>query len=137
MTYNQIWFLFLSSSSVHCIHVPHLHYFLFLILTTLDLKEEFKLVPKNMISVSGDTVILECIPPRGYPEPTVLWKKDGNIINLINDRIKLIKGSNIMISNVHPSDKGSYTCVAQNMIGSRESQPAATLKVMGKYQIRK
>lgn len=30
---------------------------------------------------AGKPLVLECSPPKGHPEPTVTWKKDGIILN--------------------------------------------------------
>jgi hypothetical protein len=32
--------------------------------------------------IVGDSVILECEPPRGHPEPQIRWKKNGQSLEL-------------------------------------------------------
>ena len=72
--------------------------------------------------------MMECSPPRGYPEPTVKWRKDDHLLPM-NGRYRL-SGTNLQINNVQPEDNGRYQCIAQNMAGSRES-PQAQLNVRG------
>lgn len=40
------------------------------------LQEDFRVQPQDTVATVGEQVILECWPPWGYPEPTVLWWKD-------------------------------------------------------------
>lgn len=51
----------------------------------LVLREEFRLEPVSTQSAQGETVILECSPPRGSPEPSVYWKKNGQILHFDGD----------------------------------------------------
>ncbi|KAF6202601.1 hypothetical protein GE061_002999 [Apolygus lucorum] len=89
------------------------------------LRDEFRSVPVNTRVASGETALLECGPPKGTPEPTLIWRKDGNNIDFEqSERLRIVDGGNLMIREVKPSDEGSYQCVAQNLVGQRETPPA-------------
>lgn len=96
----------------------------------LVLKDEFRLEPQTTRVVAGDNVLLECSPPKGSPEPSIMWKKDGDILDL-EKRYRLVDGSNLVITDAKPSDGGRYQCVASNSAGTRESS-TALLQVVGK-----
>ncbi|KAH9522455.1 Roundabout 1, partial [Dermatophagoides farinae] len=90
------------------------------------IRDDFRTLPKNVFATVGEMAMMECSPPRGYPEPTVKWRKDDHLLPM-NGRYRL-SGTNLQINNVQPEDNGRYQCIAQNMAGSRES-PQAQLNV--------
>ncbi|XP_044580244.1 protein sax-3-like isoform X1 [Cotesia glomerata] len=98
-------------------------------LTVAVLRDEFRAQPQNTRVAAGETALLECGPPRGHPEPTLQWKRNGHVIDLESTkRITLVDGGNLMISDVRQTDQGKYQCVAHNMVGDKESA-VATLTV--------
>ncbi|CAH4036461.1 unnamed protein product [Pieris brassicae] len=93
------------------------------------LREEFRLEPVTTQTAQGETVILECLPPRGSPEPTVYWKKNGQILHFDGDsRMHLVDGGSLVIQDARQTDSGRYQCIARNAAGTRESA-TATLRV--------
>ncbi|TKS80768.1 Roundabout -like protein 2 [Collichthys lucidus] len=76
------------------------------------LRDDFRQNPTDVVVAAGEPAILECVPPRGHPEPTIFWKKDK------------IRGGKLMISNTRKSDAGMYICVGTNMVGERDSETA-------------
>ncbi|GFW35983.1 roundabout homolog 3 [Trichonephila clavipes] len=89
------------------------------------LREEFRLNPKPVQAAMGESAILECVPPKGHPEPSVRWRKDGEYVNTNKGRFRIVSPGNLVVSDVRQSDEGHYRCVAENMAGFRESAPAA------------
>ncbi|XP_073968766.1 roundabout homolog 2-like isoform X2 [Rhodnius prolixus] len=91
------------------------------------LHDEFRAVPSDKKVAAGDSATLECGPPKGNPEPTLLWKKDGEVLEL-NERVKVVDGGNLLLTEVKAADEGKYQCVVQNVVGLKES-PIASLTV--------
>uniref|UniRef100_A0A8C3PGJ6 Roundabout guidance receptor 1 n=2 Tax=Chrysemys picta bellii TaxID=8478 RepID=A0A8C3PGJ6_CHRPI len=75
-----------------------------------------------MVAV-GEPAVMECQPPRGHPEPTISWKKDGSPLDDKDERIT-IRGGKLMITYTRKNDAGKYVCVGTNMVGERESEVA-------------
>ncbi|CAB0012773.1 unnamed protein product [Nesidiocoris tenuis] len=88
------------------------------------LKDEFKVVPKDLKVAAGEEAILECHPPDGNPPPSLFWRKDGEIIDF-NERLKTMDQGSLKIVSVRASDEGKYQCVVQNIVGLKESPPAS------------
>uniref|UniRef100_A0A3B4ZMB9 Roundabout guidance receptor 1 n=1 Tax=Stegastes partitus TaxID=144197 RepID=A0A3B4ZMB9_9TELE len=87
------------------------------------LRDDFRQNPADVIVAAGEPAVLECQPPRGHPEPTISWKKDGTNIDDRDERIT-IRGGKLMITNARKTDAGKYVCVGTNMVGERESEIA-------------
>lgn len=64
------------------------------------LRDEFKAVPKDLKVAAGEEAILECHPPEGNPPPTLLWKKDGDILDF-NDRYVYLLYKIVSSSGAH------------------------------------
>ncbi|VVC26657.1 Fibronectin type III,Immunoglobulin subtype,Immunoglobulin-like domain,Immunoglobulin-like [Cinara cedri] len=89
------------------------------------MKDEFRVEPKDTKVAQGQTALLECSPPKGHPDPTVTWKKDGEDVHIDSTtRMRIVDGGNLMITDVRQNDGGEYLCVARNIVTMRESIPA-------------
>ncbi|XP_026684502.1 roundabout homolog 2-like [Diaphorina citri] len=101
------------------------------------LREEFRVQPKSQRVAAGDTALLECGPPRGHPEPTLVWKKNGHPIDFENSkRLRLVDGTNLAIQDSRKTDDGRYQCVVKNVAGTRESTDAVLRVLVKPYIIR-
>ncbi|KAM4827988.1 roundabout homolog 3 [Thomomys bottae] len=87
------------------------------------LRDDFRQSPGNTVVAVGEPAVIECVPPRGHPEPLVTWKKDNARLKEEEGRIT-IRGGKLMMSHTFKSDAGTYVCVASNIAGERESGPA-------------
>uniref|UniRef100_A0A1A7WJG9 Roundabout, axon guidance receptor, homolog 2 n=2 Tax=Iconisemion striatum TaxID=60296 RepID=A0A1A7WJG9_9TELE len=87
------------------------------------LRDDFRQNPTDVVVAAGEPAILECVPPRGHPEPTIYWKKDKTRMDDKDERITF-RGGKLMISSTRKSDAGMYVCVGTNMVGERDSETA-------------
>uniref|UniRef100_A0A8C5GD24 Roundabout, axon guidance receptor, homolog 3 (Drosophila) n=1 Tax=Gouania willdenowi TaxID=441366 RepID=A0A8C5GD24_GOUWI len=87
------------------------------------LRDDFRLTPSDVVVAAGEPAVMECVPPRGHPEPTISWKKNNIRVTDRDERIT-IRGGKLMISNTRKSDAGMYVCVGTNMVGEKDSDPA-------------
>ncbi|XP_034034679.1 roundabout homolog 1-like isoform X2 [Thalassophryne amazonica] len=87
------------------------------------LRDDFRQNPVDVMVAVGEPAVLECQPPRGHPEPTISWRKDGVTLDDRDERVTIRSGK-LMITNTRKSDAGKYICVGTNMVGERESEIA-------------
>uniref|UniRef100_A0A671X466 Roundabout homolog 2-like n=1 Tax=Sparus aurata TaxID=8175 RepID=A0A671X466_SPAAU len=87
------------------------------------LRDDFRQAPSDVVVAAGEPAVLECVPPRGHPEPTVSWKRNNVRVSTKDERIAM-RGGKLMISHTRKNDAGMYVCVGTNMVGERDSDPA-------------
>ena len=71
------------------------------------------------MNITGDlfsTVNLICIADEGYPEPEIIWYKDGTKVRTQSTPNTLV------IEELRPSDRGFYYCEAVNVAGTATSK---------------
>lgn len=51
------------------------------------LRDDFRQSPGNVVVAIGEPAVMECVPPRGHPEPSVTWKRDGTRLREEEGRI--------------------------------------------------
>ncbi|XP_068173248.1 roundabout homolog 2 isoform X2 [Antennarius striatus] len=87
------------------------------------LRDDFRQAPSDVVVAAGEPAVLECVPPRGHPEPSVSWKRNNIRVSTKDERISM-RGGKLMISHAKKNDAGMYVCVGTNMVGERDSDPA-------------
>lgn len=65
-----------SASSEHTLH-----------LFSTVLRDDFRQTPSDVVVAAGEPAVMECIPPRGHPEPTISWKRNNIRVNDRDERI--------------------------------------------------
>ncbi|XP_035390316.1 roundabout homolog 3 isoform X2 [Electrophorus electricus] len=92
-------------------------------LQVATLRDDFRQAPGDVVVAVGEPAVMECVPPRGHPEPSVSWKRNNVRISDKDGRISMQAGK-LLISHTRKSDAGMYVCVGSNMVGERDSDPA-------------
>uniref|UniRef100_A0AAR2LBT8 Roundabout, axon guidance receptor, homolog 3 (Drosophila) n=1 Tax=Pygocentrus nattereri TaxID=42514 RepID=A0AAR2LBT8_PYGNA len=92
-------------------------------LEVATLRDDFRQAPNDVVVAVGEAAMLECIPPRGHPEPSISWKRNNVRVSDKDGRISMQSGK-LIISHTRKSDAGMYVCVGSNMVGERDSDPA-------------
>ncbi|XP_074833017.1 neural cell adhesion molecule 1 isoform X8 [Carettochelys insculpta] len=89
----------------------------------------------NATANLSQSVTLVC-DADGFPEPTMRWTKDGDLIARGDDNKKYhfnYDGSELTIRKVEKHDEAEYTCTAKNKAGEQEA--TIHLKVFAKPKI--
>uniref|UniRef100_A0A672LPE1 Myosin light chain kinase, smooth muscle-like n=1 Tax=Sinocyclocheilus grahami TaxID=75366 RepID=A0A672LPE1_SINGR len=96
----------------------------------LQCKPEFSKTSSDLTVPQGSGAQLSCLI-TGYPDPEVVWLKDGELLELQEECVKVDyeeDGScTLTLENVSPHHSGLYSCKATNVLG--EALCSATLTV--------
>ncbi|KAL4660770.1 hemicentin-1-like [Arapaima gigas] len=79
------------------------------------------------VRVSG-TVVLSCLS-TGFPEPTVKWFRDGQLLGGIHRTGVRVDGHTLHIENATLAHEGQYTCVVSNVAGEDKRDFRVTVQV--------
>uniref|UniRef100_A0A803U092 Roundabout guidance receptor 1 n=2 Tax=Anolis carolinensis TaxID=28377 RepID=A0A803U092_ANOCA len=93
-------------------------------LTVLE-RPSFVKRPSNLAVTADDSAEFNC-EARGDPVPTVRWRKDDG--ELPKARYEIRDDHTLKIRKVTAGDMGSYTCVAENMVGKAEASATLTVQ---------
>lgn len=92
------------------------------------LRNDFRENPSNFEGIEGDEIFLTCKPPKGSPEPKVKWKKNGKELNIDESGRYFTSPTNgLRIVKSTTQDSALYSCVAYNVAGEKDSQPAVVV----------
>ncbi|XP_072764140.1 uncharacterized protein [Anoplolepis gracilipes] len=83
----------------------------------------------GMIVDQGEDIVLEGIID-GFPQPTVLWSKNGQEMTA-KDNVKISYAHNhvkLELKNVNVKDAGRYTCMVSNDVGNASSTADLVVK---------
>ena len=97
----------------------------FTLFIDIDIRKAFEEEPENANAIAGDTILLRCSPPIGFPTPQVTWEKDGEPLDLsTNQRHAIIGDGSLELSDIDIADAGKYSCRAENVAYARRSKYA-------------
>ena len=90
--------------------------------------------PSDLDLKIGNTATISCAF-NGQPAPSVVWRKDGDIVTTDNERRKITScatSSVLEIIMLDHEDEGVYSCYATNQLGSDSA--SMSLSLHGTYR---
>ncbi|XP_031200322.1 neogenin isoform X7 [Mastomys coucha] len=89
----------------------------------------FLMRPSSVIKVTGQSVVLPCVA-SGLPAPVIRWMKNEEVLDTeSSERLVLIAGGSLEISDITEDDAGTYFCIADNGNKTVEAQAELTVQV--------
>ncbi|KAM7157393.1 neogenin isoform 4-T5 [Molossus nigricans] len=84
--------------------------------------------PSSLVRVIGQSAVLSCVA-SGLPLPTIKWMKNEEALDTeSSERLVLLAGGSLEISDVTEDDAGTYFCVADNGNETVEAQAELTVQ---------
>ncbi|XP_021063269.1 neogenin isoform X1 [Mus pahari] len=94
---------------------------------TVDLV--FLMRPSSMMRVTGQSAVFPCVV-SGLPAPVIRWMKNDDVLDTeSSERLVLLAGGSLEISDVTEDDAGTYFCIADNGNKTVEAQAELTVQV--------
>ncbi|XP_066993605.2 hemicentin-1 isoform X2 [Anabrus simplex] len=82
----------------------------------------------NVSAVSSEFHELTCKVLEGYPDPTIDWYKDGELVDETLDGIKVEANGSLIIPHMHLKNAGDYECEASNVGGKAKKKMKVTVQ---------
>ncbi|XP_036050207.1 neogenin isoform X7 [Onychomys torridus] len=88
----------------------------------------FLMRPSPMIRVTGQSAVLPCVV-SGLPSPGLRWMKNEEVLDTeSSERLDLLAGGSLEISDLTEDDSGTYFCIADNGNKTIEAQAELTVQ---------
>nr|XP_055070582.1 neogenin 1a isoform X2 [Misgurnus anguillicaudatus] len=88
---------------------------------------EFLQEPQEVSKSIGENVLFPCVV-TGYPTANVRWMHKDQLIEGSEGRFEVLGGGSLRIFNLTEDDAGMYSCLADNINATIETQAELTLK---------
>ncbi|XP_057399227.1 neogenin isoform X6 [Balaenoptera acutorostrata] len=89
--------------------------------------------PSSLVRVIGQSAVLPCVA-SGLPTPTIRWMKNEEALDTeSSERLVLLAGGSLEISDVTEDDAGTYFCMADNGNETIEAQAELTVQAQPEF----
>ncbi|XP_051053557.1 neogenin isoform X2 [Phodopus roborovskii] len=88
----------------------------------------FLMRPSSVTRVTGQSAVLPCVA-SGLPSPVIRWTKNEEVLDTeSSERLVLLAGGSLEISDLTEDDAGTYFCIADNGNKTIEAQAELTVQ---------
>uniref|UniRef100_A0A667G9E3 Neogenin n=1 Tax=Lynx canadensis TaxID=61383 RepID=A0A667G9E3_LYNCA len=89
--------------------------------------------PSSLVRVLGQNAVLPCVA-SGLPPPAIRWMKNEKALDPeSSEKLALLAGGSLEISDVTEDDAGTYFCIADNGNETVEAQAELTVQVQPEF----
>ncbi|XP_030881744.1 neogenin [Leptonychotes weddellii] len=89
--------------------------------------------PSSLVRVIGQSAVLPCVA-SGLPTPTIRWMKNEEALDTeSSEKLVLLAGGSLEISDVTEDDAGTYFCIADNGNETIEAQAEFTVQAQPEF----
>nr|XP_030730905.1 neogenin isoform X11 [Globicephala melas] len=89
--------------------------------------------PSSLVRVIGQSAVLPCVA-SGLPTPTIRWMKNEEALDTeSSERLVLLAGGSLEISDITEDDAGTYFCIADNGNETIEAQAELTVQAQPEF----